>query len=658
MKSSWWPLLFLIILLGASSLASTRDDGLSGNHGSLTPTPHGPSLTPTPIPSAGYGSASLVGHLGGQPRVLAARGDHLFVGMSFELAIFDISEPLRPRRVAYQLLLPGAVQEMQIRDGFAFVAAGEMGLRVFDVREPHSSLEVGAFAPPGGVDRVWVAGQYAYVATRQRDLRVVDISNPAMPREAGIYSGSFLAEAQSLVVVGGRAFIALGEEGLLIFDVSNPAAPALVAHHPPSGDTTSDLATDGRFLYVAEGERGMRVLDTSDSRRLVEVASFPPPDPGGICEAITRVTLQGDYALLRCGSYLLVVDVSDPAMPTHLAAFPSGAEEVVLHDDLLYMSEHLMGLRMVDLSTPTAPREVGLFPTLTAGRSIVLSGKTAIVLDSPLPKLHLVDVSTPAMPAPLGMFYDSSEPVNAFAASGNRVYLIGRSFSILDVSESRSPTRLSRTAITGSDLEVVGNHVYVAAGNAGLRIIDVSDPLAPVQVGAYTGARAPWVTVAGGFAFLPGGPEGLHIVDLRDPSSPALAAIYDPGGYVTQIVVEGGHAYLVGQQDVRVLEVTNPAQPRLLGRFALPEPIQSIAVTGHRAYIASSYQSTQSRLRVLDLSDPAHPVQAGASTLTGQALDMTISDELIFLTGSTGLSILSFEEGPRQSLPVIHQARP
>ncbi|RMF54336.1 MAG: T9SS C-terminal target domain-containing protein [Calditrichaeota bacterium] len=60
---------------------------------------------------------------------------------------------------------------------------------------------------------------------------------------------------------------------------------------------------------------------------------------------------------------------------------------------------------------------------------------------------------------------------------------------------------------------VSGSQAYVADGEAGLRIIDVNDPSAPVEVGFYdTGGEAWGVYVSGNLAYVADVEDGLYII--------------------------------------------------------------------------------------------------------------------------------------------------
>jgi hypothetical protein len=65
------------------------------------------------------------------------------------------------------------------------------------------------------------------------------------------------------------------------------------------------------------------------------------------------------------------------------------------------------------------------------------------------------------------------------------------------------------------DVEVVGGLAYVADFDSGLRVIDVSDATAPVELGALdTPGLALDVEVVGGLAYVADGGSGLRVIDF------------------------------------------------------------------------------------------------------------------------------------------------
>ena len=131
-------------------------------------------------------------------------------------------------------------------------------------------------------------------------------------------------------------------------------------------------------------------------------------------------------------------------------------------------------------------------------------------------------------------------------------------------------------------MTAVGTYVYLAAGTAGLRVIDVADPSKPVEIGSYdTPGRAYSLAVAGDYAYLMDG--DLRIIDISDPTVPALVGFYDlpESGTAGHVAIQGDQAFVTGS-DFRVLDISNPAAPS--EAYIAPIPSQAVSVAGDTVY--------------------------------------------------------------------------
>jgi hypothetical protein len=64
-------------------------------------------------------------------------------------------------------------------------------------------------------------------------------------------------------------------------------------------------------------------------------------------------------------------------------------------------------------------------------------------------------------------------------------------------------------------MAVAGRYLYAADGPNGLRIVDVSNPAVPIEVGSYdTPGYARDVTVLNGYAYVADGQSGLRIINV------------------------------------------------------------------------------------------------------------------------------------------------
>jgi hypothetical protein len=103
------------------------------------------------------------------------------------------------------------------------------------------------------------------------------------------------------------------------------------------------------------------------------------------------------------------------------------------------------------------------------------------------------------------------------------------------------------------DLAFSDGYAYVAersyAGGSGLRVIDVSDPTAPVQVALVeTPGEALGVAVSDGYAYVADGGSGLRVFDVSAPSAPIEVGSYDTPGTAWDVAVAGAYAYVADEE--------------------------------------------------------------------------------------------------------------
>jgi hypothetical protein len=155
---------------------------------------------------------------------------------------------------------------------------------------------------------------------------------------------------------------------------------------------------------------------------------------------------------------------------------------------------------------------------------------------------------------------------------------------------------------------------YLGAGQAGLVILDVSNPAAPREVGRIAGDTSK-VAVLGQTVYAIDGVDTLRIFDVSNPAQPHLLGAFRPGDVITDLAVLPSPAgpsiplaYLgtLGQ-GVRIVDVSNPAGPRELGAYPSKGLAYSLALAGHRLYVANGWGA--SGLSVVDISNPAIPVE-------------------------------------------------
>ena len=190
------------------------------------------------------------------------------------------------------------------------------------------------------------------------------------------------------------------------------------------------------------------------------------------------------------------------------------------------------------------------------------------------------------------------------------------------------------------DVVVVDDMAYVADGNGGLVVINVSDPAHPYRAGVLdTDGFAGGVAVSNGYAYVADGTNGLVVIDVSSPASPVEAGHLDTPGTALQVVLYEGCAYVaddtggdIGGLDI--IDISNPTAPVLTGRVdSHPHVINDVVVSGDVAYLATA----ASAVNRYDVSNPAAPV-----FLSGRQVDNAGSVSSIFI--QDGVLFVSVED--------------
>jgi hypothetical protein len=202
---------------------------------------------------------------------------------------------------------------------------------------------------------------------------------------------------------------------------------------------------------------------------------------------------------------LWIIDVADPAMPVLARAYgvPGQAEGLTIAGSKLLVGAGTAGLSILDVADPASPRELRGFGSGVLGNALALVG-SVLYMGNPVTGLNLVDLADALAPR---LFPGQPElgegrfSVTGLTVVGERAYAVGSReggeparagshFTILDVSDPPRPRILGRLAIDGTATKVAvsGNRAYIAAGSAGLLVVDITDPRRLTHVGAFADA--------------------------------------------------------------------------------------------------------------------------------------------------------------------------
>ncbi|NQU06254.1 MAG: T9SS type A sorting domain-containing protein [Calditrichaeota bacterium] len=472
-------------------------------------------------------------------------GDHAYMtvyegGALGYLQIVDISNPENPELVGIYDS-PGRIMGTFVLGDHAYIAASSGGFRVIDVSDPENPEEIGDFDTEGAAVSVFVSGDYAYVGFQRSGLCVIDISDPTNMSQVGGCDGLYAAD---IVVSEDNAFV-VNQDGFRVVDISDPREPNVIGAYyidgysrnlfvsgnyafvpglysderfwvnrgflyvidisnPTDPDDAGlyytlsdarDVFVSGDFVFVAAGYGGLSIVDISEPGNLREAGCL-------VIEGYTcGVFVSGGYAYMAGGeSGLRVIDVSDPTSPDDLGSFNTQGwcRNVFISENIAYVADKREGLRLIDVSNPTELREVGSHE----GRFndvFVFEGYAYVADEDSC--FRIIDVSDPTNPDEVSA---CDTPYNAYGVtiSESIAYVVGYDswetfegfFMMIDVTDPTNPEILSSLGNLGDikSVSINGDLAYLAGGISGLRVINVSDPEQPQEVGYYNTSEKVW----------------------------------------------------------------------------------------------------------------------------------------------------------------------
>jgi hypothetical protein len=155
---------------------------------------------------------------------LESSGQYLYLGMSSNTAILNVSQPASPVLVG---TIPVAATSLARTNNTLFAGTANDGLAVIDITNPAQPTIVRTLLLTDFPLKVKVSGNLLFVADSSAGLLIYDISTPTAPVLLSKVT-SFAAVAD-VGVTGTTVFVAADVDGLGIINVSNPAQPVVVS---------------------------------------------------------------------------------------------------------------------------------------------------------------------------------------------------------------------------------------------------------------------------------------------------------------------------------------------------------------------------------------------------------------------------------------------
>ncbi|MFG0245014.1 MAG: GC-type dockerin domain-anchored protein [Phycisphaerales bacterium JB052] len=511
-------------------------------------------------------------------------------------------------------------------------------MTILDVTDPSDPIAVGHVS--GRAVDCEVAGDIAFVSGAAEGVSIYDVSDSTSP---ALLSQLVTVElALSTAVNEDTLFVASGNQGLYSVDISMLSDPEVIRWYRFNFDQVNEVVVDGKIAYLADSDDGLYVLDISDPANVVTLDLVETQD-----EIVSLKIQDGRAYVADSDAGLLVYDVTAPTMSFLIGEYSQAGSvfSVFPFGDLAVML-NFEQMHIIDVRDPKGSAVIGMDTQADPAEAVTVVGDIAY-LSCGSQGLRIVDVSNPANPVQLGMYTEPNADMFDAQVVGNVAYLAAdrNGLIVVDVSDPSDPVRVGGllTNDSAQGVRVVGDRAYVSDLTSGLAIFDVNDASSPVLLGTYdTPDRTRRLDVAGDLVYIADETTGLVVVDASNPASIQLVGMYDTLT-ANDVIVSGHVAYVADRSSVLTIDVTDPANLSLIGSLATTRS-QRLDLVEDTLYVAEEIYG----MTIVDVHDPSQPSVIGLSQpLTGRTEGVSVQDDLAFIAlGSEGLQVLDVSDCP------------
>lgn len=527
--------------------------------------------------------------------------------------IYDISNPVNPTFIK-KFRNSSEISSIYVHGSNLFIADPSKKVYIYDLTSPTSPTLVSGVEPYYDVDHMISDGTHLYAVAYNR-LYIYNISDISNPTLAGVSYGMLSASTRGIALQGTTLFTAEQTAGLRIIDVSDPSAASEITNF--TGITSPQkIVVSGNYAYINGYTSGLHITDISDLSNPSIVQTYSTSG-----RVISDFDLQDEHIYLTVDDFLSdlnfrVLDVSTPSSPVLVTSLITDnfIDDLLINDNHIYLGLSSSGIKVVDISTPSAANLVTNLQNFSGQvRQVELIGNYVYIADKK--ELQVYNITNPAVPTYVTTYtidttYSSSGSINTITVDGSYAYLaIGNAgMEIIDISNPASPVHVSVIDSTPSgnvyEIAVSGNYAYLADYDEGLIVVDISTKTSPTQVGSYSTSFARGVKVSGSHVFVSDTTDGYLVLDVSTPSSPTLAStVATPS---LKSVINGSLAYMFpwGSENLYIYDISDPTNLTELSITTTSSDILDIALYGDYVFIANS----SAAISIYDITDTSNPV--------------------------------------------------
>ncbi len=439
--------------------------------------------------------------------------------------------------------------------------------------------------------------------------------------------------SQSVIVDNGYAYIG-ADNHFVSLSLSNPQSPTYSSFSYPF-KYIQDLTSNADYVFATLGSDGIEVIPKSTSSDLSTIKTF---DFGAFIERITIDATGGFLYVTTQDSGVMIIDIIGDSLAetgTITGGFGTPNDVEYFNDTLVVGGSE--GVCFYDVSTPATPVMIdsistrhpvfrvsiadGLLVYVTQWREgwtsyyavnlsngqnnysiesgegnisdVCVKGNDIFVLNSS-GKLTCYKLNSGVVDKVSEMVLESG--AFDFDVDSNFVYLIeDDGFRVVDYS-SGTLTSVSMVYATRKSYEFAKykDYLFVAGGQSGVMIIDISDTLNPRFAGRIPCNRySRAITVKDSFLLCASLFQSLELYNISDPVSPVFVSNLHVRGNPVDITWKDSIVYIAtNSSGVSIVNVSSPGSPEIIGNINTGRTTQSVKAYGNYLIVSDLHSGS------------------------------------------------------------------
>ncbi|MBN1875299.1 MAG: carboxypeptidase regulatory-like domain-containing protein [Anaerolineae bacterium] len=480
-------------------------------------------------------------YTGGEILDVIIIGNYAYIAEKYNhgIRVLDLSNPAAPTTV-YQNPSRAATH-FALSGHYLYVSCHGQpwngGMAVMDVRNPANPNEVYYYSAPEVYgSSVEIGGHYAYLYIEDDNsgfLRIFDITKPRYPELEGTLhpAGGDDSIVAQFTVYQNYLYVAALGNGLLIADVADNDAPIMIDRYAlPSWPDSHAFALVGDYIYAGDTQTSQSISQPAGNIYIIHTAAPTAMPLAGVYRtryAIDSISVSGNYAYIgeyNASGRLHIADVSNPLTPVEIGVYDAqkSSQGIYIRGTAIqYPYAYLLienshdedySMLVLDITNPSHPQKVGELTLEYLPYSIAVSNTYAYIVG--YDQLNIVDISNPAAPTSVGTY---GYPGNTIVISEPHAYIAHGNLSILDISNPTAPTPVG-TPIPGSNDVTISEGLAYLTSESAVRVIDVSTPSRPTEIGRYDGVGGMNVLSKDTKIYVLNKNNGIYILEHFPPS--------------------------------------------------------------------------------------------------------------------------------------------